>query len=133
MTARRASGGDAPSGGSLTRNNRRNPNPNTNINYCKKAKVSSYTAQHPVLIAQSALNFNSPADLFNQAPSRLLWKVISHAAINARRPIVPICTPVYSELSELEQYRVSNFAQGLTQQHRIRTRVLIVKSRKLYP
>ena len=44
-----------------------------------KVKVSSYTAQYPILgIAQSALHFTSLTVLFNQTPSQLLWEASSH-------------------------------------------------------
>ena len=41
-------------------------------------KISSYIAQYPVLrTAQSALQFTSLTDLFNQTSSRLLWEASS--------------------------------------------------------
>ena len=41
--------------------------------------VSSYIAQYPILrIVQSALQFTSLADLFNQTPFQLLWEASSH-------------------------------------------------------
>ena len=62
-----------------------------------------------------------------------------YAAINAQRLLVHISTTVYSQvlifiqLSELEQCRVKNLAQGVSTAARIRTRVLVVGSPKLYP
>ena len=65
--------------------------------------------------------------------SASLGSIQPYAIINARRLLVHISTTVYSQLSELEQYRVKKIAQGLIVQHRIRTRVLVVESEKLYP
>ena len=68
-----------------------------------------------------------------------LGSIQPYAAINARRLLVHISTTVYShvlifiQLSELEQYRVKKLAQGFNTAARIRTRVLIVESPKLYP
>ena len=59
-------------------------------------KVSYYIVQYPVLrTAQSALQLTSLADLFNRAPSLVLWHTISHAAINARSMLVQTFTVVY--------------------------------------
>ena len=107
----------------------------------KKAKASSYIAQYPVLrTAQNALHFTSLADLFTQTPPRLLWEASSHIfAINARRLLVHKSTTVYSQilifiqLSELAQCRMKKLAQGFNTAARIRTRVLVVESPKLYP
>ena len=77
----------------------------------------------------------SLATLFNRTSSQLLWEASSYAAINAQRLSVhkypPMFLARYSfvQLSELEQCK--KLAQGLTQQHRIRTRVLLVESPKL--
>ena len=109
---------------------------------CKKKgkKVSSYIAQYPVLrTAQSALHFTSLTDLFTQTPSRLLWEASSHMLQLMREgcsytyPLLSIPRYSFIQLSELEQCRVKKHAQGLTRQHRIRTRVILVKSPKLYP
>ena len=44
---------------------------------CHVKKVSSYIAQYPVLRpVQSALQFTSLAELFNQPPSQLLWDAL---------------------------------------------------------
>ena len=64
-----------------------------------KVKVCSYIAQYPVIrTPQSTLNFSSLADLFNQTPSRFLWKAFSHTAINVQRLFVQISTTVYSQV-----------------------------------
>ena len=82
-------------------------------------KVSSYIVQHPILrTAQSALHFTSLADLFNQTPSQLLWEASSHTlqlmheGCSYTHP--PLSIAMYSviQLSELEQCRVKNPAQG---------------------
>ena len=39
----------------------------------------------------------------------------------------------FIQLSEVEQCRVNNLPKVLTPQHRIRTRILLVESTKLYP
>ena len=107
----------------------------------KKAKASSYIAQYPVLrIVQSALHFTSLTDLFTQTPSQLLWEASSHMLQLMREgcsytyPPLSLARYSFIQLSELEQCRVEkNLPKVLTQQHRIRTRVLGVESPKLYP
>ena len=77
------------------------------------------------------------ADLFDQTTSQLLWKTHKHTAINARRLFLhkypPHCKTKYSciQLSELEQRRVNELANGSTRQHNIRTRVLLVERPQL--
>ena len=67
----------------------------------------------------------SLADVFNLTPSRLLWETSSHAAVNAQRlfiykyPPMSIARYSFIQLSELEQCRVKELAQGFTRQHRI--------------
>ena len=71
--------------------------------------------------------------------SASLGSIQPYAAIIAQRLLVHISTTVYSQvlifsqLSELEQCRVKIFAQGFNTAGRIRTRVLVVESPKLYP
>ena len=79
----------------------------------------------------------SLADLYNQTPYRLLWEAFSHVEINARRhshKYSPLSIARYSFVQQqLEQCRVKKLAQGFTQQHRIRTRVLLVENPMLCP
>ena len=105
-----------------------------------KGKGSSYIAQYPVLrTAQSALHFTSLTDLFTQTPSRLLWEASSHMLQLMREgcsytyPPLSIVRYSFKQLSELEQCRVKKLAQGFNAAARIRTRVLVVESPKLYP
>ena len=105
-----------------------------------KAKASSYIAQYPVLrTVQSTLHFTSLTDLFTQTPSRLLWEASSHMLQLMREgcsyTYPPLSTARYSfiQLSELEQCRVKKLAQGFNAVARIRTRVLVLESLKLYP
>ena len=106
----------------------------------KKKKGSSYIAQYPVLrTAQSALHFTSLTDLFTHIPSRLLWEASSHMLQLMREgcsytyPPLSIVRYSFKQLSELEQCRVKKLAQGFNTAARIRTRVLVVESPKLYP
>ena len=108
--------------------------------YIYKVKASSYVAQYPVLrTAQSALHFTSLTDLFTQTPSRLLLEASSHMLQLMREgcsytyPLLSIVSYSFIQLSELEQCRVKNLPKVLTPQLRIRTRVHVVKSLKLYP
>ena len=85
----------------------------------KKEKANSYIAQYPVpRTVQSALHFTSQTDLFNQTPSRLLWEASSHMLQLMREgcsytyPPLSIARYSYIQLSELEQCRVKNLAQG---------------------
>ena len=103
-------------------------------------KGSSYIAQYPVLrTAQSALHFTSLTDLFTHIPSRLLWEASSHMLQLMREgcsytyPPLSIVRYSFKQLSELEQCRVKKIAQGFNTAARIRTRVLVVESPKLYP
>ena len=105
-----------------------------------KSKGSSYIAQYPVLrTAQSALHFTSLTDLFTQTPSRLLWEASSHMLQLMREgcsytyPPLSIARYSFIQLSELEQCRVKKLAQGFNAAARIRTRLLVVESPKLYP
>ena len=101
-------------------------------------KESSYKAQYPVLrtVQSAIIHFTSLTDLFTRTPSRLLWEASSHMLQLMRHG----CSYTYPPLSiarysfiQLEHCRVKTPAQVLTPQHRIRTRVLVVESRKLYP
>ena len=71
--------------------------------------------------------------------SASLGSIQPYAASNARRLLVHISTTVYSQvliliqLSELDQSRVKKLGQGFNTAARIRTRVLVVESPKLYP
>ena len=105
-----------------------------------KSNASSYIAQYPVLrTVQSALHFTSLTDLFTQSPSRLLWEASSHMLQLMREgcshtyPPLSIARYSFIQLSELEQCRVKKLAQGFNTAARIRTRVLVVESPKLYP
>ena len=98
-----------------------------------KVKVSSYMAQYPILrTAQSALHFTSLTDLFNQTPSQLLLEASSHILQLMRKD----CSYTYPPLS-IARYSLmqlsENLPKVLTPQHRIRIRVLLVESPKLYP
>ena len=103
-------------------------------------KASSYIAHYPVLkIVESALHFTSLTDLFTQTPSRLLWEASSHMLQLMREgclytyPPLSIARYLFIQLCELEQCRVKKLAQGFNTAARIRTRVLVVESPKLYP
>ena len=92
--------------------------------------TQSYMALYPILYrAVPNPQECSLAYLFNQMPSRLLRE----AAINARRlfvqkyPSLTILRYSFIQPSELEQCRVKQLAQGLTQQHRIQTQVVLVE------
>ena len=83
-------------------------------------KVSSYIAQYPILrIAQSALQFTSQADLFNQTPSELLWEASNHMLHLMRdvsRTIYPpqsIAIYAFMQLRELEQSSVEKIIQDV--------------------
>ena len=77
----------------------------------------------------------SLVNLFNRTPSWFFLAASSHAAI-MREEFVhkypPLSIAMYSFilLSELEQCQVKKLAQGLTQQYRIRTQVLLVERPK---
>ena len=93
---------------------------------------------------QSAVLFTAlyslfSAELFNGKPSQLHWKGSSHATNSARI----LCVHIYQhmsiarysfiQLSELWKCRVKKLAHGLTRQHRIQNRVLVVESPELRP
>ena len=78
-------------------------------------KVSSYIAQNPIL---------------RTAQSTFLGSIQPSATINARMSIARYS---YIQLSELEQCRMIKHPQDFTLQHKIRTRVLLIESPKLYP
>ena len=95
-----------------------------------QSKTSSYIAQYPVLrTIQSALHFTSLTDLFTQTPLRLLWEASSHMLQLMREG----CSYTYPPLS-IVRYSFIQLSEPniLTPQHRIRTRVLVVESPKLY-
>ena len=84
-----------------------------------KVKVSFYITQYPILrIAQISLHFTSPADLFNQTPSQLLWEAsrymlpLMHEDCSYIYPPLSIARYSFIQLSELEQCRVKKLAQG---------------------
>ena len=86
--------------------------------FCKTL-VSSYIAQYPVLgTVQSTLHFTSLTDLFTQTPSWLLLEASSHMLQLMREgcsytyPPLSIVRYSFTQLSELEQYRVKKLAQG---------------------
>ena len=70
----------------------------------------------------------------NQTPKQLHWEASSLSAINAQRlpmhkyPPLFIARYSFIHLSKLKQYGVKQLSHGLTQQHRILTRVLLVES-----
>ena len=106
---------------------------------CCKLKASSYIAQYPVLrTVQSALHFTSLTDLFTQIPSRLLWEASSHmlqlmrGGCSYTYPPLSIARYSFIQLSELEQCRVKKLTQCFNTAARIRTRVILVESPKLY-
>ena len=85
--------------------------------YVKKA--SSCVAQYPVLrTIQSAIHFTSLTDAFTQTPFRLLWEASSHMVQLMREgcsytyPPLSIVRYSFIQLSELEQCRVKNLAEG---------------------
>ena len=88
---------------------------------------------------QSALHFTSLTDLFTQTPARPLWEASSHMLQLMREgcsytyPPLSIARYSFIRLSEVEHCRVEKPAyKVLTPQYRIRTRVLVVESPKLY-
>ena len=106
----------------------------------RQVKASSYITQYPIpRTVQSALHFTSLTDLFTQTPSRLLWEASGHMLQLMREgcsytyPPLSITGYSFIQMSELEQCRVTKLAQGFNTAARIRTRVLIVESPKLYP
>ena len=80
----------------------------------------------------------SLTDLFTQTPSRLLWEASSRMLQLMREgcsytyPPLSIARYSFIQLSELEQCRVKKLAQGFNTAPRIRTRVIVVESPKLY-
>ena len=74
-----------------------------------------------------------------QTPSKLLWEASSHMLQIMRDGYSCTCPPLsiarysFTQLNDLEQCRVKNLPKVLIPQHRIRTQVLVVESRKLYP
>ena len=106
-------------------------------NIFNKVKASFYIAQYPILrTVRSAIHFTSLTDLFIQTPSQLLWEASSHMPQLMREgtnPPLSIVRYSFIQLSELEQCRVKKLAQGFNTAARIRTRVLVVESPKLYP
>ena len=85
----------------------------------RKQRASSYIAQYPVLgTVQSVLHFTSLADLFSQTRSLLVWEASSRMLQLMREgcsytyPTQAIARYTFIQLSELEQYRVKNLAQG---------------------
>ena len=100
----------------------------------------SLEPQYPILrIVQKRFTLDSLTDLFHQTPSRFLWESFSLVAINSRRLLVRVYSPLsiarysFKQLSELERCRMKTLAQGFTRQHMIRTRVFLVESPELYP
>ena len=89
-------------------------------------KESSYTALYPILrIAESALHVMSLTDLFNLKPSQLIWEASSHMLQLSVKATHTHHVYSFIQLNKLEQYRVKKLA-------RIRTRVFLVESPKLY-
>ena len=76
----------------------------------------------------SALHFISLADLFNRISFGHLQNLFVY-----KYPPRSITRYQFTQLSELEQRRMSQFARGFTQQHKIRTRQLLIKSPAFYP
>ena len=79
-----------------------------------------------------------PGRLFNETPSQPLWKVpttlqLMREGFSYKYPPVSIARYSFIQLSELEQCRMNIFAQGLTPQHRLRTRVLLARVRSSTP
>ena len=114
--------------------------PGPSCRWAELSVIRSYIAQYPVLrTVQSALRFTSLTDLFTQTPSRLLWEASCHMLQLMREdcsytyPPLSIGRYSFVQLSELEQCRVKTRAQGFNTAARIRTRVLVVESPKLYP
>ena len=77
----------------------------------------SYSAVSNPRSAQCALHFTTLTDLFTQTPYRLLWEASSHMLQLMREgcsytyPPLPIVRYSFIQLSELEQYRVKQFAK----------------------
>ena len=83
----------------------------------QEVKDNSYIAQYPVIgTVQCALHVTSMADLFSQIATTVYSQLLIHTAE---------CTGV----TEIE----NTLHRGLTSQHSIRTRILLVESRKLCP
>ena len=102
-------------------------------------KASSYIVQYPQDRSKRFTLYFPDRPVHSEPISISLGSIQPYATINARRLLVHIVTTVYSQvfiqLSELSQSNVEwkNLPKVLTPQHRIRTRVLVVKSPKLYP
>ena len=113
-----------------------------NCNFCHGLKVSSYIAQYPIFrIAQASKCF------LHFTP----WQTCSnkhHLIFSGKHSVtrqfcedcsytnylsLSIAKYSFIQLSELEQCTVKKLAQGFRWQHRIRNRVLLVKSAMLYP
>ena len=113
----------------------------TNQNFYPNKKASSYIARYPVLrTVQSALHVTSLTDLSTQTPSRRTCEASSHMLQLMREgcsytyPPLSIARYSFIQLSELlEQCRVKKLAQGFNTAAKIRTRVLVFESPKLYP
>ena len=100
-------------------------------------KVSSFIAQYSVFrTVQSALHCTSLTDLFTQTPSRFLWETPSHMLYLIREgcsyTYPPPGTHLYSWVN-WSNVEWKNMPKVLTLQHRIRNRVLVIESTKLYP
>ena len=103
----------------------------------KRVRVSPYIAQYPFLsTAQSAFNFISLAGLFrhhlNFSGNHPVTLKLMREVCSYKYPALSIARYSCIQLSELVQCTVKKRAQGLTPQHRIQTRVLLVERPKLY-
>ena len=115
--------------------------PHLNCLVCKKGKFLCSAVSSPQDCSKCFLQFTSltVTDLFTQILSQLLWEASSHMlqlmceGCSYTYPPLSIARYSFIQLSELEQFRVKNMPNVLTPQHRIRTRVLLVESPKLYP
>ena len=98
-------------------------------------KISFYVAPYPILkTAQCAFSLYSLDDLF--LIKHLLGISGKHPAMLQsisvhKYPPMSIARYSFIQLSELEQRKVKTLAQGLTWEHRIHTRILLVESTKL--
>ena len=101
--------------------------------FVKFSRVYLYNAMSSPQDRSRRFTLYSLSDLFSRTPSRLLWGVFIHVAINARSLFVHKYPPLslVVQLSNLEHCRVKEFAQDSTQQRRIRTRVLLVQNPNL--
>ena len=90
-------------------------------------------------IAQGALHLISLTDLFNQTPTQLLWEASSHMLQLMREgcsytyPSLSIAGYSFMQLSEMEQCRVKQLAQGFNTALQDSNLVLLIRESDVLP